>query len=95
MTVEQKTVHVRIEGRVQRLGYRAWTQWNAKELGLEGWVRNRTDGCVDALFAGPAAAVDQMLERAKSGPADAKVSRIDIIQEGGATPDGFTVLPTE
>lgn len=89
-----RTVHVRIEGRVQRVGYRMWTEWNAQELGLSGWVRNRLDGAVEAVFSGPEEAVEEMLERAKDGPLDAAVTNIQIMQDGGTEQDGFDVLPT-
>lgn len=89
-----RTVHVRIEGLVQGVYYRAWTREQAEVLGLSGWVRNRRDGAVEALFAGEAARVAEMLERCRSGPRDARVSQVEILAEGGAAPDGFSVLPT-
>ena len=66
-----------IRGRVQRVGYRAWTEYTALELGLEGWVRNRRDGTVEALFAGPANDVAAMLEACRLGPPGAQVEAID------------------
>ena len=71
---DRRTVRVRIEGGVQGVGYRYWTERVAGELGLTGWVRNRRDGSVEALFAGPAADVAQMLERCKDGPRSAHVT---------------------
>lgn len=91
---DRKTVHVRIEGRVQGVYYRAWTQQNARELGLDGWVRNRADGAVEAVFSGPPDAVDRMLRRCGDGPRDAAVSAVTVIAEGGAAPDGFSVQPS-
>jgi acylphosphatase len=73
-----------IRGRVQRVGYRAWTEYTALELGLEGWVRNRNDGSVEALFAGPANDVAAMLEACRLGPPGARVEAID---RQDATPD--------
>jgi acylphosphatase len=72
-----------IRGRVQGVGYRAWTEYTALELGLEGWVRNRRDGTVEALFAGPADDVAAMLEACRQGPLGAGVETID---EQEATP---------
>jgi len=66
-----------IRGRVQRVGYRAWTEYTALELGLEGWVRNRSDGTVEAMFAGPVNDVAAMLEACRLGPPGARVEAID------------------
>lgn len=66
-----------IRGRVQRVGYRAWTEYTALEIGLEGWVRNCSDGTVEALFAGPADVVATMLDACWLGPPGARVEAID------------------
>jgi acylphosphatase len=71
-----RTVQVRIEGRVQGVGYRVFVEVHALELGLEGWVRNRRDGSVEAVFQGPDEAVDEMLQRCQEGPAAAKVDSV-------------------
>ncbi|MFO1154877.1 MAG: acylphosphatase [Rhodospirillales bacterium] len=71
-----KTVQVRIEGRVQGVWYRGWTVQQAVRRGLRGWVRNRSDGSVEALFAGPAPVVDAMLDACWQGPPAAQVSRV-------------------
>jgi acylphosphatase len=68
---------VMIRGRVQGVGYRAWTEMTALEVGLEGWVRNRRDGTVEALFAGPADVVASMLDACRQGPPGARVEAID------------------
>jgi acylphosphatase len=57
---ETRAVHVRISGRVQGVGYRDWTERKATALGLSGWVRNRSDGDVEAVFGGPTEAVDEV-----------------------------------
>ena len=59
---------VMITGRVQGVGYRAWVEHRARAHDLEGWVRNRRDGSVEALFAGPADAVSEMVARCRRGP---------------------------
>jgi acylphosphatase len=69
--------HVTIHGHVQRVGYRAWTEHMALQRGLEGWARNRADGSVEAVFAGPAAAVEAMVEACRRGPPGARVDRVD------------------
>jgi acylphosphatase len=66
-----------IRGRVQGVGYRAWTEYTALDHGLQGWVRNRRDGSVEALFAGPAAAVSAMIEHCRRGPPGAQVDAVD------------------
>ncbi len=91
---EHHTLRVLISGRVQGVCYRAWTQSNAQALGLSGWVRNRRDGAVEALFSGPAIQVFQMVARCREGPPAAFVEDVDILEEGGTTPLGFRVLPT-
>jgi acylphosphatase len=90
----RRTVRVRIEGGVQGVGFRYWTERVAGELGLAGWVRNRRDGSVEALFSGPADDVAEMLQRYREGPPAARVTTVAILEEGGADPDGFDVLPT-
>ena len=89
-----KTVTVRIEGRVQGVYYRAWTDENARALKLDGTVRNTSDGAVEAVFSGPADKVDEMLKRCADGPPDARVTRVTVTQEGGAVAPGFKVLGT-
>jgi len=94
MDYEQKTVRVIVEGRVQGVWYRAWTAETAQELGLTGWVRNLRDGRVEAVFSGPEAVVNQMLDALRQGPPLAEVTRI----VEGLAPDedfsGFAVRPT-
>lgn len=89
-----RTVHLRIEGRVQGVYFRGWAAENAKAHGLTGWVRNRRDGSVEALFHGDSANVARMIELCRAGPRDARVESIEIIQEGGAGPERFEVRPT-
>lgn len=89
-----RTVHVLIEGRVQGVWFRGWTVQRAEELGLSGWVRNRRDGAVEAMFSGPPDTVAEMLQRCEDGPPSALVVRVRIIREGGDVPPGFEVQPT-
>jgi acylphosphatase len=91
---DRRTVRVRIEGGVQGVGYRYWTERVAGELGLTGWVRNRRDGSVEALFSGAADDVAQMLERCRDGPPSARVTAVTVLEEGGDPTTGFGVLPT-
>ena len=94
MTETTRTVHLRIEGRVQGVGYRAFVEMRAAELGLSGWVRNRRDGSVEAVVQGPSAAVDAMLDRCRSGPPGARVDRVEVIGEGVGLFSAFEVRPT-
>jgi acylphosphatase len=90
-----KTVTVKIEGRVQGVYYRAWTDETARALGLDGTVRNMSDGSVEAVFSGPVAVVDDMLRRCEKGPADARVSKVTIMKEGGSVAPSFKVMGTD
>jgi acylphosphatase len=69
--------HVIIRGRVQGVGYRAWTEVTALERGIEGWVRNRRDGSVEALFSGEEHDVAAMIAQCRRGPLGARVEAID------------------
>jgi len=76
-------LQVMIRGRVQGVGYRAWVEDEALRLGLEGWVRNRRDGTVEAVFSGEGAVVEQMIAACRRGPSAARVEAVDV-KEGGA-----------
>ncbi|AUG52332.1 acylphosphatase [Thalassospira marina] len=69
-------VLVRIEGRVQGVWFRAWTVEQARKRGLTGWVRNRADGTVEAVFCGAPSVVQSMLGAAQQGPDGARVDRL-------------------
>lgn len=71
-----ETVRVRITGRVQGVWYRGWTVKTARDLGLVGWVRNRADGSVEALFQGPPEAVRRMVAACHEGPSAARVTAV-------------------
>ncbi|NPV23345.1 acylphosphatase [Bradyrhizobium aeschynomenes] len=93
-------VHVTVRGRVQGVGYRAWVEDQAILNGLEGWVRNRADGSVEAVFAGPADDVAAMVSACRKGPPAARVD--DVIDAAGKADqirlrrsgESFSVLPT-
>jgi acylphosphatase len=80
----RKAVLARISGRVQGVWYRGWAVERASALGLNGWVRNRADGTVEALFAGPPDMVDAMLAACREGPPAAVVR--DVAVEPAADP---------
>jgi acylphosphatase len=62
---------------VQGVWYRGWTEEEATRRGLRGWVRNRRDGSVEALFSGPAAIVQDMIEACWKGPPAARVEAVE------------------
>lgn len=76
--LHERIIHAFIRGRVQRVGYRNWTQTQANGRGLYGWVRNRVDGSVEAVFAGEADNVAAMAESLMRGPPLANVTGIEI-----------------
>ena len=89
-----RSLLLRVEGKVQGVGYRAFVERRARSLGLAGWVRNRRDGSVEALIAGRADVIDTMLDALRQGPPAAAVSGLVIVREGDAAPSAFAVLPT-
>jgi len=82
-----KAVDVRVEGRVQGVNFRAWTQVEAQGRGLAGWVRNEADGSVRAHLEGDAAVVDEMLAALHKGPPAAVVREVTVQD---TDPDGAT-----
>lgn len=89
-----KTVRAIIKGRVQGVWFRAWTQGQANRLGVVGWVRNRTDGSVEAVFSGSKENVDAMVERCRKGPPLARVDSIDLTPDETPIAVGFEKLDT-
>lgn len=92
--------HVFIRGRVQGVGYRAWAEREALRRGLEGFVRNRRDGSVEALFVGLPDVVRDMIEACRHGPPGAWTDDIAESEASDATlsecrpGERFSVLPT-
>jgi len=76
--------YVLIRGQVQGVGFRAWTEVTALERRLQGWVRNRRDGSVEALFTGLETDVSAMIEECRYGPSGA---RVDFVDQREAEPD--------
>src|SRR5947209_6406809 len=69
---------VRVFGRVQGVFFRAWTRDEARSLGISGWIRNRSDGSVDAQLEGEPEAIDELIELMREGPPGAHVSNVQI-----------------
>ena len=91
---DETAVRVRIEGHVQMVGFRYWALDEATALGVRGWVRNRIDGSVEAVFAGAGPAVAEMVRRCRRGPYSARVERVHESPEEGAVAPGFHLAPT-
>jgi acylphosphatase len=73
-----KRVHAVVRGRVQGVGFRASAAYEARRLGVDGWVRNRMDGTVEVLASGDDAAIDQLVAWLKRGPRGAHVTGLDV-----------------
>jgi acylphosphatase len=91
--------HITVRGKVQGVGYRAWIEGEAVARNLAGWVRNRKDGTVEAVLAGPEDAVAALIAKCQYGPGMARVTTIDNEPAGGdmldlrAPGERFSVLP--
>jgi acylphosphatase len=85
--------HVIITGRVQGVGFRFWVEAEAVSRGLAGWVRNRHDGSVEAVFYGETLAVEAVLEACWTGPAMARVTGVTIT-DSDEQPSGFATRAT-
>lgn len=71
-----KRVHLYLSGRVQGVFFRGWAAEQADRLGLNGWIRNRFNGGVEAVIEGPAEAVDEMVRLCHDGPPHASVDTV-------------------
>ncbi|MDA0306144.1 MAG: acylphosphatase [Proteobacteria bacterium] len=92
--MKEKSIRVVVEGRVQGVWFRGWVMQEASILNLDGWVRNRTDGTLEALFSGAGSDVDAMILACHQGPSSA---RVDSVSQHPAPPPeerGFRSLPT-
>jgi len=93
--------HVVVRGRVQGVGYRAFVEDVALRFGLEGWVRNRRDGTVEAVFSGDDDLVERMITACRRGPPAARVEAVDVADgdtaslRGRRTGERFSVLATQ
>jgi acylphosphatase len=92
--VEERRVRrrVRVHGRVQGVWFRGATRQRARALGLAGWVRNRPDGSVEAVFEGGLAGVEAALAFCRAGPPAARVERVEVVDEPPEDLRGFEVV---
>lgn len=88
---ERARRRVVVRGGVQGVGYRASCAWRAQTLGVAGWVRNRADGSVEAVFEGADELVDAMVRWCRGGPPMARVGVVDVWPEEAEGIEGFTV----
>jgi acylphosphatase len=89
-----RAVRLRISGRVQGVGYRAWAVRTAARLGPRGWVRNRADGTVEALLIGDEAAVAAMVDACRRGPHAPIVMDVMLGEADDVGSAGFAARPT-
>jgi acylphosphatase len=83
--------HVTISGEVQGVFFRETARRKATEAGVSGWITNRSDGRVEAVFEGPAEAVDELVEFCREGPTAATVENVDVETEETEGLSGFEV----
>lgn len=83
--------HVRVTGRVQGVWFRAWTRDRAQALGVSGWVRNQTDGSVEAVISGSSDAVEAMIGALHEGPPAAEVESVYVTETEAPTDHGFRI----
>lgn len=88
------TLRLRIEGFVQAVGYRHFAVQEARKLGVDGWIRNRTDGTVEALVSGTTKAVEDFIGACMRGPAGSTVRNIDLNVAEPPTEKGFHPRPS-
>ena len=88
---DRTRAHVFVSGKVQGVFYRATTRDRARDAGVDGWVRNLDDGRVEAVFEGPASAVESMAEWCHEGSARARVDDVEVTYEDPEGLDGFEV----
>lgn len=88
------TRHLSIAGLVQGVGYRWSAVAEARRLGLSGWVRNRSDGSVEAVVQGPADAVEALIAWARRGPPGAAVQQVAVADWNDPVAPGFHQIAT-
>ena len=87
-------MRLRIEGFVQAVGYRNFLITEAARLSLDGWVRNRSDGTVEALISGPTKPVEEFIRFAMQGPAGSRVNNVELHKAEAPDEKGFKRRPS-
>jgi acylphosphatase len=88
------SLRVQVHGFVQGVGFREFLVMAAQAQKLDGWVRNRSDGTVEALISGPTKAVEIFVTNATKGPPGAKVSAVDLHNSEAPADKGFVRWPS-
>jgi acylphosphatase len=88
------TLRLRIEGFVQAVGYRHFAIEEAKKLGLDGWIRNRSDGTVEAVISGPTKPVELFVQACMRGPAGSRVANVELGPAEPPEEKGFRRRPS-
>jgi acylphosphatase len=91
---EITTLRLRIEGSVQGVGYREFVMSSARELAVDGWVRNRSDGTVEALVSADNAVVEKLVGLCMRGPPGARVANVELHKAEPPPEKGFRRRPT-
>ena len=88
-------IHVWVQGRVQGVGFRAYTEAMARNAGVQGWVRNLRDGRVEAVFEGSLSGVEAMVTWCERGSPGSKVESLERRSESPEDVEGFQIRPTD
>ncbi|ATE65927.1 acylphosphatase [Rhizorhabdus dicambivorans] len=95
MTQEDRIARrIHVKGKVQGVFFRAWTIEQAADLGVDGWVRNRHDGSVEAVAAGPVHKVEELIARMHRGSPPSRVDAVIVEETPGVVAQGFSQKPT-
>jgi len=88
------TLRLRIEGFVQAVGYRHFAITEATKLSLDGWIRNRSDGTVEAVVSGPTKAIELFVQACMRGPAGSRVDNVELAPAEAPAEKGFRRRPS-
>jgi acylphosphatase len=88
------SLRVRIEGFVQSVGYRHFAMEEARRLGINGWIRNRTDGTVEALASGSTKAVEAFVAACMRGPEGSRINNVELHNAEPPEEKGFHRRPS-
>jgi acylphosphatase len=87
-------LRLRVEGFVQAVGYRNYVIGEATRLGIDGWIRNRSDGTVEVLVSGPNATVETLVGLCMKGPPGSRVANVELHKAEAPAEKGFRRRPS-